>query len=142
MEMRMTGASAGDEPGDQDRRITHAAIARIPRIATAVFFIAARPDGSASPKSIIHPVRHQMRQAVALIGTLATIVAAAPIAQKRQPEARQAPAGVDPARLDEIPAVVEQAIAEKKLPGAVVLVGRGDRVVYQTAIGQRALEPA
>ena len=51
-------------------------------------------------------------------------------------------AGIDLARLDAIPALVEQAIADKKLPGAVVLVGRGDRVVYQKAIGQRAVAPA
>jgi uncharacterized protein YbbC (DUF1343 family)/CubicO group peptidase (beta-lactamase class C family) len=50
--------------------------------------------------------------------------------------------GVDVARLDAIPPVVEQAIADKKLPGAVVLVGRGDRVVWQKAIGRRAVEPA
>jgi uncharacterized protein YbbC (DUF1343 family) len=50
--------------------------------------------------------------------------------------------GVDLARLDAIPPLVEQAIADKKLPGAVVLVGRGDRVVYQKAIGHRALVPA
>jgi uncharacterized protein YbbC (DUF1343 family)/CubicO group peptidase (beta-lactamase class C family) len=50
--------------------------------------------------------------------------------------------GVDPARLNEIPPVVEQAIADKKLPGAVVLVGRGDRVLWQRAIGRRAVEPA
>jgi uncharacterized protein YbbC (DUF1343 family)/CubicO group peptidase (beta-lactamase class C family) len=49
---------------------------------------------------------------------------------------------MDQARLDEIPPIVEQAIAEKKLPGAVVIVGRGDRVVYQKAIGQRAVEPS
>ena len=36
---------------------------------------------------------------------------------------------VDVSRLDAIPLLVEQAIADKKLPGAVVLVGRGDRVV-------------
>jgi len=51
-------------------------------------------------------------------------------------------AGVDVARLAEIPPLVEQAIADRKLPGAVVLVGRGDRVVYEKAIGRRALEPA
>jgi CubicO group peptidase (beta-lactamase class C family) len=49
---------------------------------------------------------------------------------------------VDSARLDAIPALVEQAIADKKLPGAVVLVGRGDRVVYEKAIGHRAVAPA
>ena len=49
---------------------------------------------------------------------------------------------MDIARLDAIQPLVEEAIAEKKLPGAVVLVGRGDRVVYQKAIGQpRASSP-
>ena len=38
--------------------------------------------------------------------------------------------------------LVREAIAEKKLPGAVVLVGRGDRILYQKAIGNRALVPA
>jgi uncharacterized protein YbbC (DUF1343 family)/CubicO group peptidase (beta-lactamase class C family) len=58
---------------------------------------------------------------------------------------RQAPddsVGIDPARFDSIPPVIEQAITEKKLPGAVVLIGRGDRVLYQKAIGHRAVEPA
>jgi uncharacterized protein YbbC (DUF1343 family)/CubicO group peptidase (beta-lactamase class C family) len=49
---------------------------------------------------------------------------------------------IDLSRLDAIPPLVEQAIADKKLPGAVVLVGRGDRVVYEKAIGNRAVEPA
>ena len=37
--------------------------------------------------------------------------------------------------------LVKQAIVEKKLPGAVVLIGRGDRTIYQKAIGNRALLP-
>ena len=49
---------------------------------------------------------------------------------------------VDVRRLDAIEPLVQDAIAEKKLPGAVVLVGRGDRVLYQKAIGNRALVPA
>lgn len=49
---------------------------------------------------------------------------------------------MDLSRLDAIPPVIEQAIADKKLPGAVVLIGRGDRVVYEKAIGRRAVEPA
>jgi uncharacterized protein YbbC (DUF1343 family)/CubicO group peptidase (beta-lactamase class C family) len=58
-------------------------------------------------------------------------------------EARRVPAGgVDAARFDEIPPLVEQAIADKKLPGAVVLIGRGDRVLWQKAIGHRAVDPA
>jgi uncharacterized protein YbbC (DUF1343 family)/CubicO group peptidase (beta-lactamase class C family) len=69
---------------------------------------------------------------------LAAFLTAGPAAQRGP-----APAGgVDLARLDAIPALVEQAIADKKLPGAVVLVGRDDRVVYQKAIGNRAVSPA
>src|SRR3982751_1822556 len=59
-------------------------------------------------------------------------VAAAPSAQD----------GVDTARFDAIAPLVEQAIADKKLPGAVILIGRGDRVLYEKAIGHRAVDPA
>ncbi|MEN3339842.1 MAG: hypothetical protein V7647_3518 [Acidobacteriota bacterium] len=48
----------------------------------------------------------------------------------------------DARKLDGIEPLVVRAIAEKKLPGAVVLVGRGDRTLYQKAIGNRALVPA
>ncbi len=51
-------------------------------------------------------------------------------------------AGVDLRRLDAIEPLVREAMAEKKLPGAVVLVGRNDRILYDKAIGHRALVPA
>src|SRR5690242_2250567 len=51
-------------------------------------------------------------------------------------------AGFDLARLSRIDAVVNDAIADKKLPGAVVLVGRGDAIVFRKAYGHRALVPA
>jgi uncharacterized protein YbbC (DUF1343 family)/CubicO group peptidase (beta-lactamase class C family) len=47
----------------------------------------------------------------------------------------------DPAPFAAIDEVVEQAIAEKRTPGAVVLIGRGDRVLYQKAYGHRAIVP-
>lgn len=50
--------------------------------------------------------------------------------------------GMDVAVLDRIAPVVEAAIADRRMPGAVVLVGRGDTVVYERAFGQRAIEPA
>ncbi|HUU35945.1 MAG TPA: serine hydrolase domain-containing protein, partial [Vicinamibacterales bacterium] len=50
-------------------------------------------------------------------------------------------AGVDTARLAEIDTLVEEAIAAKAMPGAVVVVGRGDTVLYQKAFGQRAVAP-
>jgi len=51
------------------------------------------------------------------------------------------PAGLSVERLDRIDAVVEQAIRDHQLPGAVVLVGRGDAVVWQRAYGNRAVVP-
>ena len=49
---------------------------------------------------------------------------------------------IDAAKLNGIDALIREDIEQKKLPGAVVLVGRGDRTLYQRAIGQRALVPA
>jgi uncharacterized protein YbbC (DUF1343 family)/CubicO group peptidase (beta-lactamase class C family) len=58
-------------------------------------------------------------------------------------QAQRAPAAptVDSSRFEEIPPLIEQAIADKKLPGAVVLIGRGNRVLYRKAVGHRALVP-
>ena len=44
-------------------------------------------------------------------------------------------------KLQAIEPLVQQAISDKKLPGAVVLIGRGDRLLYEKAIGHRALVP-
>jgi uncharacterized protein YbbC (DUF1343 family)/CubicO group peptidase (beta-lactamase class C family) len=52
------------------------------------------------------------------------------------------PVSIDSRRFDAIEPLVREAIAEKKLPGAVVLVGRRDRILYQKAFGHRALLPA
>ena len=46
------------------------------------------------------------------------------------------------ARLAQMDAVIAEGIANKKLPGAVVLVGRKGRVVWRKAYGARTLEPA
>jgi uncharacterized protein YbbC (DUF1343 family)/CubicO group peptidase (beta-lactamase class C family) len=45
-------------------------------------------------------------------------------------------------RLAQMDAVIEGEIANKRLPGAVVLVGRKGRVVWRKSYGSRALEPA
>ena len=63
-------------------------------------------------------------------------------AQTRPPVVTPAAAlSVEPSQLDAIEPLIQSAIAEKKLPGAVVLVGLGPRTVYHTAIGQRAVVP-
>src|SRR5215470_13476745 len=46
------------------------------------------------------------------------------------------------ARLAQMDGVIADEIANKKLPGAVVLVGRKGRVVWRKAYGDRAVEPA
>ena len=51
-------------------------------------------------------------------------------------------ANVEARRLELIEPLVREAIQDKKLPGAVVLVGRGDRIVYQKAFGNRSLVPS
>ena len=48
----------------------------------------------------------------------------------------ESPAGFAP-----IGPLVEAAISRHELPGAVVLVGRADAVLYHAAFGQRAVEP-
>ena len=47
----------------------------------------------------------------------------------------------DNSRLDRIADLVNQAIAAKQAPGAVVMVGRGDQVAYRQVFGNRSVEP-
>jgi len=49
--------------------------------------------------------------------------------------------GMSPAQLTWIDQMVEAEIGAKQLPGAVVLVGRQGRIVWNRAYGNRALEP-
>jgi uncharacterized protein YbbC (DUF1343 family)/CubicO group peptidase (beta-lactamase class C family) len=77
------------------------------------------------------------RHALAL--TFAVTSTAALLAQAPAGPAAAPPA--DATRLKMADAVIEQAIAARQIPGAVLLVGRGDRVLYQQAYGMRALVP-
>ncbi len=45
------------------------------------------------------------------------------------------------ARLGVLDRIVQQAILDEQIPGAVVLVGHDDQVIYRKAFGERALEP-
>jgi CubicO group peptidase (beta-lactamase class C family) len=47
-----------------------------------------------------------------------------------------------PSQLDRIAMLVDAAVSRHELPGAVVLAGRGDDVLYRRAFGHRAVEPS
>ncbi len=49
--------------------------------------------------------------------------------------------GMSAEKLNRIDALVEKDIADKKLPGAVVLIGRKGKIVYRKAFGNRSLVP-
>ena len=81
---------------------------------------------------------------------LAPVVAAALLAASAPPGARlaaQSPAAAAPPGREaglaaRVRAIVTDAIAAEQLPGAVVLVGHGDRILVREAVGARALVPA
>lgn len=57
------------------------------------------------------------------------------------PLARPESVGMSRAKLNQIEALVNRDIADKKLPGAVIIVGRKGKIVYRRAFGNRALIP-
>ena len=58
------------------------------------------------------------------------------------PLARPESVSLSTQRLSQMDAVIDQEIANKRLPGAVVLVARKGRVVWRKAYGARVVEPA
>ena len=79
--------------------------------------------------------------------TIASVLSVAVLRPSAQTPARAtappaATTGFDLARLARIDDVVREAIAAKKLPGAVVVVGRGDTIVWRKAYGDRAVRPS
>lgn len=57
------------------------------------------------------------------------------------PVAAPASVGMNAAKLDQIDQIVLAEIADKKMPGAVVIVGRKGKIVYRKAFGNRSLVP-
>jgi uncharacterized protein YbbC (DUF1343 family)/CubicO group peptidase (beta-lactamase class C family) len=66
---------------------------------------------------------------------------AVPVLQAHAQAARPMSA-FDPARMSRIADLVADAIAARQVPGAVVMVGRGDQIAYKQAFGNRATEPS
>jgi uncharacterized protein YbbC (DUF1343 family)/CubicO group peptidase (beta-lactamase class C family) len=57
------------------------------------------------------------------------------------PIAKPETVGMSSAKLNQIDALVEKDIADKKLPGGVVIIGRKGKIVYRKAFGNRSLVP-
>ena len=49
--------------------------------------------------------------------------------------------GSNPVKLGAVDSIIEQAVADGNIPGAVLLVGHDGKVVYRKAYGERSLEP-
>ena len=80
-----------------------------------------------------------MRRAVSLL--LLVVISSGPaFAQSSPSKAGSRALSLDPARLALIEPLVEDAIAAGQLPGAVVVAGRGDQVLYRRAFGRRAVQ--
>jgi len=71
-----------------------------------------------------------------------TLTATVLVTATQQKTTPASSSGFDLARLARLDAVIHDAIAARETPGAVVLVGQGDRVVLRKAWGDRALVPA
>ena len=62
-------------------------------------------------------------------------------ADPQNPASTKAPTPKADVRLGDVDAIINQAIAEGNIPGAVLVVGHNGKVVYRKAYGSRSLEP-
>jgi uncharacterized protein YbbC (DUF1343 family)/CubicO group peptidase (beta-lactamase class C family) len=91
-----------------------------------------------SPKSKVQIFIHNFGlQIILLLTAYCTLLTAQGL-----PVALPQTVGMSAEKLNRIDALVEKDIADKKLPGAVVVVGHKGKIVYRKAFGNRALVPA
>src|SRR5690606_2581034 len=79
---------------------------------------------------------------VVLAALLAAPLMTAQTARPSSGQAETSGSALDEERLALIDGLVEEAIRNRELPGAVVVAGRGSRVLYRKAFGLRATSPA
>ena len=87
----------------------------------------------------MNPVRGRRAPIAVLALVAAASLDALGAARSNGPRGQDAP---EPQAFAPIAPLVDAAIARHELPGAVVLVGRGDRVLYKRAFGRRAIAPS
>ncbi len=73
--------------------------------------------------------------------SLCLSVSAVNISGQGLPVAAPQSVGMNAAKLNQIDALVAEAIKDKKMPGAVVLVGHKGKIVFRKAYGNRSLVP-
>ena len=78
------------------------------------------------------------RNKLAVLALISVALATPILAQRSVPST----ASLSLTQLQKIDAVVNEEIAQRHLPGAVVLVGRNGRVAWRKAYGSRATDPA
>jgi uncharacterized protein YbbC (DUF1343 family)/CubicO group peptidase (beta-lactamase class C family) len=76
-----------------------------------------------------------------VFGPLIVFCAGLSVSAPAAPPTKTQSQALDPSRLSLIAPVVEDAIAAKRLPGAVIVAGRRGAVLYRRAFGHRALRP-
>jgi SSS family transporter len=82
------------------------------------------------------------RKAVQIGATALLAVLTLPLLSSRSEAQRSAVSPVPGPDFTPVSTLINTAIAEHKLPGAVVVIGHGGKVVFEKAYGSRALEPA
>jgi CubicO group peptidase (beta-lactamase class C family) len=72
---------------------------------------------------------------IVIIGFIYGVISLASCAQQSQDRAKPEEVGLSSSHLRQLDVIIEEAIARKDFPGAVLLVGRKGRVVYKKAFG-------
>ena len=91
-------------------------------------------------KPQIERINPDLIRVIRVLVVLIALLAQTALAQL--PVARPETVSVSTERLAQMDAVINGEIANKRLPGAVVLVGRKGRIVWRKSYGARALEPS
>jgi CubicO group peptidase (beta-lactamase class C family) len=81
------------------------------------------------------PSRNQIQTPRALMTAVITLAAVSAAMAQPLPTANPASVGMSAERLEKITSVLSQDVADKKLPGAVVMVARKGKLVYSRAFG-------
>src|SRR5262245_35270696 len=84
-------------------------------------------------------MRTKQFKTILLLAVVASLLSNTAFAQ--QPLARPESVSVSGTRLAQMNGVIADAIKQRRLPGAVVLVGRKGSAVWRKAYGSRAVEP-